>query len=278
MNTTIRNVKTRSNVNEGLLTKEDEILYFTRLKEAEELGDYDVRNHYRDLIFTANQRLVNFIASSYIGKGMDMDDIRQEGNMGLLKAIDKFDVKLGNKFVTYATYWIKQYIEFALYYENDKIRIPVYFKRILNSVNRCKTELTTTLGRTPSVSEISAKLGIEESKVLECLNFNLDICSLDKRIKVEDDTTLLDMVSSSELDPQEKYYKRNQSEVLMSFVDDLSTKEKFVILNRFGLNNNPALSLEQIGRELNVSRERARQIEKQALNLIRTRLEESCLI
>lgn len=271
MNTAIQNVKETRDVT--LLTKEDEVAVFTKLMEAKTSGSVSLYERYRDKILVANQRLVGSIAKSYTGRGMALEDLKQEGNMGLLKAIEKFDITLGNRFSTYATYWIKQSIELALYYQNDAIRVPVYFKKLLNTVYKAQSSLTVTLGRIPTAEEIADKLDMDVDKVTECLAYTNDTCSLDRNITSDDDGTMVELVSSKEMDPAEKFQAKSNVSMLLSCVGELPEKEQYVILSRYGLNGGKTLTLEQIGKALNVSHERVRQIERKALSLLRNRME-----
>ena len=259
------------NTETNILTKEVEVEYFTKYKEAIDAGNTSTANFYRDLIFQKNQRLVASIAKKYSGRGLDIEDIKQEGSMGLLKAIEKFDVTLGNRFSTYATNWIKQSIELAFYYQHDAIRVPVYLKKILNNLYKVKGKLTSLLGREPSTLELANELGETEEKVIEYLSFNNDVMSLDRNIKDDEDGTMIELVNSNTLDPMEKYEAKSTFELVKTLVSDLPEKEQFVIKKRFGLNNEQTLTLEQIGKALNVSHERVRQIERKALSMLRER-------
>lgn len=261
----------RENETNLMLSKEEETLYFNEMQKALTANNSKVSNYYRDQIVKSNQRLVAAIATQYRGRGLDLDDLKQIGNEGLMKAIEKFDSSLGNRFSTYATYWIKQSIELALYNESEAIRVPVHFKKLLYKVNRVKNGLASELGRTPTVEELAVKLNMTVEDVENCLAYTNSTTSLNRTIGDDEESSMLDLVGSDERTPEQKYHERAKLEMLHSLVSDLPEREKYVIIGRFGLDGGTVLTLEQIGKALNVSHERVRQIERKALGMLKAR-------
>ena len=257
------------------LSPDDEAKYFTEYLTALASDNKTKIERIQNIVLAANQRLVTSIARKYVGRGLEIADLIQEGNMGLLKAMDKFDISLGNKFSTYAVYWIEQTIEQALFYQSEAIRIPVYLKKSLNQINRAKAKLTCLLEREPSVEELAGEVGMTVDKVKEYLSYVSSVTSLDQTIG--EDTPLLDMVSSKAMSPDDVYYQKAKSNTIMDLISNLPYKEQIVLTYRFGLDNNPTESLEKIGKRLNVSHERVRQIERNGLNLLRKRIKDENL-
>jgi RNA polymerase primary sigma factor len=196
----------------------------------------------------------------------------QEGNMGLLKAIEKFDYTLGNKFSTYATYWIKQSIGRAINYQADSIRLPSYVAEQLNKVRNAITELTIELEREPSLEEIAKRSNTEEERVSELLSYVNRVSSLDE--VVHEETTRGELVSDTRiLNPEEEAIKDNAKELVMDMLDELPEKEQQIIIMHYGLNDTPSRTLEEIGELFNLTRERIRQLEKKALKTLRTKFQ-----
>lgn len=258
------------------LTAAEETQYFTVYENAVASNNKVKIERIQNIVLAANQRLVSSIARKYVGRGLDMADLVQEGNMGLLKAMEKFDISMGNKFSTYAVYWIEQTIEQALYYQAEAIRIPVYLKKALNQINKAKSQLAGLLEREPSVEEIAQEVNMSADKVNEYLSYVTSVSSLDKTIG-DEDTTMLDMVSSKTISADKVYAQKSQSEALMDLVSTLPYSEQVVITYRYGLDNQPTETLEKIGKRLNVSHERVRQIERNALALLRKRIKDADL-
>ena len=258
------------------LTEVEETQYFTEYENAVASNNKVKIERIQNIVLAANQRLVSSIARKYVGRGLDMADLVQEGNMGLLKAMEKFDISMGNKFSTYAVYWIEQTIEQAFYYQAEAIRIPVYLKKALNQINKAKSQLAGLLEREPSVEEIAQEVNMSADKVNEYLSYVTSVSSLDKTIG-DEDTTMLDMVSSKTISADKVYAQKSQSEALMDLVSTLPYSEQVVITYRYGLDNQPTETLEKIGKRLNVSHERVRQIERNALALLRKRIKDADL-
>ena len=226
----------------------------------------------KEKLFNCNQRLVISIARGYQGRGLDLLDLMQEGNMGLLKAIEKFDYTLGNKFSTYATYWIKQSIGRAINYQADSIRLPSYVAEQLNHVRNAITELTIELEREPSLDEIAERSKLEESKVRELLSYVNRVSSLDE--VVHEETTRGELVGDTKiLNPEEEAIKGGAKELVMDMLAELSEKEQQIIIMHYGLNDTERHTLEEIGELFNLTRERIRQLETKALKTLRMKFQ-----
>lgn len=257
------------------LSNEDEVKYFNEYVKALSDNNQFKIEQIQNIVLAANQRLVASVARKYVGRGLDMEDLVQEGNMGLLKAMEKFDISLGNKFSTYAVYWIEQTIEQAIFYQSEAIRIPVYLKKTLIQINKVKSKLAGILEREPSYEEIAQELSMTPAKVKECLSYVSSVSSLDKT--VGEDTPMIDLVSSNAVTPDKVYARKSQSDLIKDLIASLPYKEQVVITLRYGLDDNPTESLEKIGKRLNVSHERVRQLERNGLNLLRKRIKEENL-
>ena len=222
----------------------------------------------KEVLLNCNQRLVISIARGYQGRGLELLDLIQEGNMGLLKAIEKFDASLGNKFSTYAPYWIKQAIGRAITYQADSIRLPSYVVEEVNKVKNAATELTIQLDREPSYLEIAEHANMTEERVVELYSYLNRISSLDE--VVHEDTTRGELIADVKtLDPMEEVLKDSKKEFLMEMINELSYKEQQIIIMHYGLNNTPKCTLEEIGVKFNLTRERIRQIESGAFKALR---------
>lgn len=245
-----------------LLTTEEEVELAKRMNE----GDLSAR----DKLSVANLRLVVSIAKRYVGRGMHFLDLIQEGNLGLMKAVEKFDYERGFKFSTYATWWIKQSITRAIADQARTIRIPVHMVETINKLGRVSRNLLQTLGREPSAAEIAEKMGISEEKVIEIQKIAQDPVSLEKPIGEEEDSHLGDFIEdNSSVSPAEKAEAAMLREHLLQVLSTLTPREQEVLIMRYGIKDSRPKTLEEVGKEFNVTRERIRQIEAKALRKLR---------
>ena len=246
----------------NLLTAEEEKAIAERVKA----GDPKAREE----LIAANLRLVVSLAKKYMNRGLSFLDLIQEGNIGLMKAVDKFDYTLGYKFSTYATYWIKQAISRAIANQARTIRIPVHMYENINKVRMGENKLMQSLHRKPSNREIAAAIGESEAFVTEAKSYMADTTSLDIQVGDEEDTTIGSFIEDTSIEsPVDSFNDNELHSALVNVLNTLDERESQVITMRFGLDGHKSMTLEDVGKHFGVTRERIRQIENKAMRKLR---------
>ena len=245
-----------------LLSAEEEYRLAVRKSQGDEVA--------KQRLIEANLRLVVSIAKRYTGRGMSFLDLVQEGNLGLIKGVEKFDPEKGFKLSTYATWWIRQSVTRALADQARTIRVPVHMVETINKMSKMQRKLTLELGYEPSIKELAEHLDMSEEKVQEIMQIAREPASLETPIGEEDDSNLGDFVADSNVvSPEGNVESVMLREHIDTLLGDLKERERQVIVLRFGLEDGHPRTLEEVGKEFNVTRERIRQIEAKALRKLR---------
>ena len=246
----------------NLLSKEDEVRY----AKAAANGSQEAKN----ALINHNLRLVVSIAKKYMGRGLTLSDLIQEGNFGLIKATEKYDVDKGFRFSTYATYWIKQSISRAVMDQTRNIRIPIHVIELISKIKKAERDFQQSYNREPKEADVAAILGIDVKKIKEAYSWMKDTSSLDVVVGDDEDTTVGSFIEDESVaDSFMNIEDDERKEAVQDILNTLNDREQLIIKNRFGIGMNRAKTLDEIGKELNLSRERVRQIEAAALKKLR---------
>ena len=246
----------------SMLSADEEVKLAHRIAE----GDQSAKNE----LVEANLRLVVSLARHYQGCGLSYQDLIQEGNIGLIKAAEKFDVSKGFRFSTYASWWIKQALSRAIADQSRTIRIPVHMTENINKFKKTERELLSQLNREPKIKEIADAMGISEKQAKEIQSYIVEPTSLDIQVGDDDDTTIGSFIEDTHfVNPESAYIKESNGDVVNAVLDTLSDREANILRLRFGIGSKKAMTLEEVGKEYGLTRERIRQIEAKALRKLR---------
>lgn len=246
----------------NLLSKEDEVRY----AKAAANGSQEAKN----ALINHNLRLVVSIAKKYMGRGLTLSDLIQEGNFGLIKATEKYDVDKGFRFSTYATYWIKQSISRAVMDQTRNIRIPIHVIELISKIKKAERDFQQSYNKEPKEADVAVALGIDVKKIKEAYFWMKDTSSLDVVVGDDEDTTVGSFIEDESVaDSFMNIEDDERKEAVQNILNTLTDREQLIIKNRFGIGMNRAKTLDEIGKELGISRERVRQIEAAALKKLR---------
>lgn len=246
----------------SMLSADEEIKLANRIAE----GDQSAKNE----LVEANLRLVVSLARHYQGCGLSYQDLIQEGNIGLIKAAEKFDVSKGFRFSTYASWWIKQALSRAIADQSRTIRIPVHMTENINKFKKTERELLSQLNKEPKIKEIADAMGISEKQAKEIQSYIVEPTSLDIQVGDDDDTTIGSFIEDTHfVNPESAYIKESNGDIVNAVLDTLSDREANILRLRFGIGGKKAMTLEEVGKEYGLTRERIRQIEAKALRKLR---------
>ena len=246
----------------SMLSADEEVKLAHRIAE----GDQSAKNE----LVEANLRLVVSLARHYQGCGLSYQDLIQEGNIGLIKAAEKFDISKGFRFSTYASWWIKQALSRAIADQSRTIRIPVHMTENINKFKKTERELLNQLNREPKIKEIADAMGISEKQAKEIQSYIVEPTSLDIQVGDDDDTTIGSFIEDTHfVNPESAYIKESNGDVVNTVLDTLSDREANILRLRFGIGGKKAMTLEEVGKEYGLTRERIRQIEAKALRKLR---------
>lgn len=246
----------------SMLSADEEIKLANRIAE----GDQSAKNE----LVEANLRFVVSLARHYQGCGLSYQDLIQEGNIGLIKAAEKFDVSKGFRFSTYASWWVKQALSRAIADQSRTIRIPVHMTENINKFKKTERELLSQLNREPKIKEIADAMGISEKQAKEIQSYIVEPTSLDIQVGDDDNTTIGSFIEDTHfINPESAYIKESNGDVVNAVLDTLSDREANILRLRFGIGGKKAMTLEEVGKEYGLTRERIRQIEAKALRKLR---------